>query len=61
LLDELDDRWQVEDERILEATIRFDDFVSAMSFANEVGELAEAVAQRPCIRGRERDCARSTR
>jgi 4a-hydroxytetrahydrobiopterin dehydratase len=47
LLDELDGRWRVEDERMLERTIRFDDFRGAMSFANEVGELAERSGHHP--------------
>jgi len=47
LMEELDDRWEVKDERILEATIRFDDFVNAMAFANEVGKLAEEAGHHP--------------
>lgn len=49
-LEALDEhRWTVEDGHHLRGTFPFDDFKSAMSFANTVGELAEAEWHHPDI------------
>ena len=48
-LDELGDVWEVVDEHHLEASYPFEDFATALSFTNDVGELAEAEWHHPDI------------
>jgi 4a-hydroxytetrahydrobiopterin dehydratase len=48
-LDELGAVWEVVDEHHLEASYPFDDFATALSFTNDVGELAEAEWHHPDI------------
>lgn len=48
-VDELSDRWTVEDEHHLVGEFEFDDFVGALEFTNRVGELAEEEGHHPEI------------
>lgn len=41
--------WQVIDDHHLEKTYSFDDFVQALAFTNQVGELAESENHHPDI------------
>lgn len=43
----LDDRWSVVDERRLETTVDFPDFLSALAFVNRAGGVAEAEGHHP--------------
>ena len=47
LLGELGDNWQVNDAGHLEKLFVFRNFVEAMSFANEIGDIAEAQGHHP--------------
>lgn len=47
LLDELPAGWEAVDGHHLAKTFDFDDFVSALDFVNEVGELAEEQGHHP--------------
>lgn len=49
LVQQLDGRWEVRDEKRLEATVRFKDFRSAMDFAVAVGDVAEEAGHHPEI------------
>jgi 4a-hydroxytetrahydrobiopterin dehydratase len=49
LLLELQDGWQVVDGHHLERTYRFPDFREALTFTNNVGDLAESVGHHPDI------------
>ena len=49
LLDELPSGWRAVDEHHLEKTFEFEDFVAALAFVNEVGELAEEQGHHPDI------------
>ncbi len=49
LLLELDRSWRVIDEHHLEKTYLFQDFVSALTFTNKVGALAEELHHHPDI------------
>jgi 4a-hydroxytetrahydrobiopterin dehydratase len=48
-LRELDSSWQVVEEHHLKRTFRFPDFMSALKFVNQVGEVAEAEGHHPDI------------
>lgn len=43
------DRWEVVDGHRLEGTFEFDDFMGALRFTNEAGEIAEAEGHHPEI------------
>lgn len=49
LLEELDDDWELIDEKKIERKFKFDDFAQALSFVNDVGEIAEAKGHHPDI------------
>jgi 4a-hydroxytetrahydrobiopterin dehydratase len=43
------DHWSVVDDHHLEGTFEFDDFVGALEFTNQVGDIAEAEGHHPEI------------
>ncbi|MBV71103.1 MAG: pterin-4-alpha-carbinolamine dehydratase [Myxococcales bacterium] len=47
LLDQLSDRWSINEENRLNAVFLFKNFVSALGFLNQVGEKAEAHQHHP--------------
>jgi len=47
LLDQLDDGWYIVDEHHLRRAYDFPDFLGALAFVNQVGEVAEAVGHHP--------------
>ena len=47
LLDQLSDAWEVIDGHHLRAEYSFPDFVQALAFTNQVGELAESQGHHP--------------
>lgn len=47
LLQKLDDGWRVVDTHHLERTYEFPDFVQALAFTNDVGEIAEEQGHHP--------------
>ena len=49
LLERLDDAWQVVETHHLEREYDFPDFVSALEFTNEIGEIAEEQGHHPDI------------
>jgi len=48
-LDELGDRWEVEDEHHLIGEFEFDDFMDALDFTNRIGRIAEEEGHHPEI------------
>ena len=46
---ELDGQWRIVEDRQLEKEYKFNNFREALSFTNQVGELAEAVNHHPDI------------
>ena len=49
LLDQLDTGWEVIDDRLLERTFLFQNFVDALEFTNRCGEIAEEQGHHPDI------------
>lgn len=49
LLKQLGGGWRVENEHHLEKTYKFDNFVRALDFTNQVGEIAEEQGHHPDI------------
>lgn len=49
LLGQLGDGWQVRQDHHLEKTFAFPDFISALAFVNQVGEIAENEGHHPDI------------
>ncbi|QKQ98270.1 4a-hydroxytetrahydrobiopterin dehydratase [Candidatus Nanohaloarchaea archaeon] len=48
-MEELDDRWELEDNHHIQRKFKFEDFQEALDFVNKVGEIAEEQGHHPVI------------
>ncbi len=49
MLKELEEGWSSEDDKAIQKTFKFDDFMGAMDFANKIAELAEEEGHHPIL------------
>lgn len=50
MLKELDEGWSSEDDKSIQKTFKFDDFMGAMNFANKIADLAEEEGHHPSLK-----------